>query len=308
MIKRLQRHSDSFAGYGELPKDQITPVEPYEYDGNEFFKQLHKNGTYWIPSEERIAEEERMAGKIARAKLRLREKREQEAEAEKMLRLVYAMDEASPKGGSSGGGLKTKTNQSKKKKQSEEADAIERRRRISEIKRRIQEETDIRVAQFKIKRAILERKERLRKEKIAMRQKEREAAFLGDKDEKQVEIIERYREKMKNLTSLQPPSESESKAEVDADQLPSKIGRKADFEVDNPPPPGRPKILKAYQKLFQIPSTPPNLQEEATFTRLREAFNVSGGNKLSKLKLLDNPVIQKYIEVTQVRVIVCMRS
>lgn len=90
MLKRLDQHDKGFLA--PTIQGKISPVEPYEFDGDKFFKHLHKKGGYWIPSEELIAEEEKLEGKIARAKLRLREKRAKEVGHEKMMRVLYEND------------------------------------------------------------------------------------------------------------------------------------------------------------------------------------------------------------------------
>lgn len=91
MLRRLDHHDKGLYN-GPKIEENITPVEPFEYDGDEFFKHLHQHGTYWIPSEERAEEQEKLAGKIARAKVRLLEKRWKEADNDKLMRLLYAAD------------------------------------------------------------------------------------------------------------------------------------------------------------------------------------------------------------------------
>jgi len=74
MMKRLENYNDKLQA-PEKPADSITPVEPYEFDGNTFFIELHNGNPYWIPNEEMQLQQEKLDGKIARARQRMREKK-----------------------------------------------------------------------------------------------------------------------------------------------------------------------------------------------------------------------------------------
>jgi hypothetical protein len=86
LLKKLDEHNKSVLQGQAKITSKITPVEPYEFDGDNFFQNLHANGTYWVPSEELIKEERKLAGKIRRAKLRLREKQAKEDKIAKLER------------------------------------------------------------------------------------------------------------------------------------------------------------------------------------------------------------------------------
>lgn len=87
MLDRLNSFDVMLANIEE-EGDEITPVEPYEYDGNMFFKNLHDEGTIWVPSCQILQNETKLKGKVYRAKLRLLRKRKETEAEEKILRIL----------------------------------------------------------------------------------------------------------------------------------------------------------------------------------------------------------------------------
>ncbi|CAL8088529.1 unnamed protein product [Orchesella dallaii] len=93
MLARLKRFETTMVS-DMSENDEIIPIEPYEYNGNEFFRQLHDGGILWVPSEQKMIEDEKLEGKIQRAKLRLIQKRKEEEAEAKVLRLLNATIDA----------------------------------------------------------------------------------------------------------------------------------------------------------------------------------------------------------------------
>lgn len=88
MLSRLSTYDTSFVTQVVNDGEEITPVEPYEFNGNKFFKVLHDSGDLWVPSSQALHDENKLDGKIYRAKCRLLQKRKEDAAEEKVLRIL----------------------------------------------------------------------------------------------------------------------------------------------------------------------------------------------------------------------------
>ncbi len=88
MLSRLSTYDTTFVTRVVTDGEEITPVEPYEFNGNKFFKVLHDSGDLWVPSSQAIHDENKLDGKIYRAKLRLLQKRKEDAAEEKVMRIL----------------------------------------------------------------------------------------------------------------------------------------------------------------------------------------------------------------------------
>jgi len=268
LTKRMMEWSSHFHSQG-APLPEITPVEPYEFDGDQFFRHLHQNGTYWIPEEERLAEEEKMAGKIARARLRYLEKKYHNEQREKLmiqLRSAHPSDEDIVK----------KPYESK-----ERFESRRRKFRIARVKSQLFKETEKQAHVFRRKRLILERQERIRKEKAEQRKRERDIIFLGDRDQERREYLNRFKDKAASKTVVHY-------------QLDGAL-QESEYVL------AVPKTSKsASGKSIRSFESPSNLHTSSSFDKLREAFRVDGGYSLSKFQPAVNPVFQKYIQLAEV--------
>lgn len=94
MLNRLTTYDTNFITQVVNDGEEITPVEPYEFNGNKFFKVLHDTGDLWVPSSQAIHDENKLDGKIYRAKLRLLQKRKENEAEEKILRILNNQNRA----------------------------------------------------------------------------------------------------------------------------------------------------------------------------------------------------------------------
>ncbi|XP_035713412.1 uncharacterized protein LOC110843166 [Folsomia candida] len=255
MLKRLDQHDKGFLA--PTIQGKISPVEPYEFDGDKFFKHLHKKGGYWIPSEELIAEEEKLEGKIARAKLRLREKRAKEVGHEKMMRVLYENDneEINRYEMTRGSDASVTSYQS-------------RAENISQMLSSLSNERERQAASFRRRRAQLEREEAKRQEQALFRQTARDRVYLMAKElERQAYVARHYQRHINK-------------------QIPPDAGLSMLFS----------KPKHKFENLFSAPPTPPDVEETNSFQNMRRYFGVRGTD-FERFQSFNNPLIERYLDV-----------
>jgi len=267
MLARLQDQNNIF--YAPFkPKETAVAIEPFEFDASgKFFTHLHQTGTLWIPSEEILAREEKLKGKIARARQRLIEKRHHEAEEAKTMRLLYKSDEE--KGitddyqSMTSGSSATPAIESDNSLEKEERAKM---RHKNEFSHQLREESRM-AAKDKQRRELLQKREKDRLAKQEARMKLRDKKFLDEKEEERKKIIERHRERLSK------------------------------YDDPMPPPRVQPALKRStLASIFKMNDTPPHLKEDESFKKLRKNYNLRGSDRFESYRPPNNPLIAKYLD------------
>ncbi|ODN03103.1 hypothetical protein Ocin01_03580 [Orchesella cincta] len=283
----------------DISEDEIIPIEPYEYNGNEFFQQLHDNGTLWVPSEQKMIEDEKLQGKIKRAKLRLLQKRKEEEAEAKILRILNNADNTKSQGQvevgdenmlTGGGGEEFDDEEEEDEEEEDEmlnsalrlgkplTKALSKKEMLVD---RIKDKTKQTVAniQEKIKRSKL--KDLEHEARLDVLRQENEKSYLDSTDYEKFAIIDKFAERVKqrNVDEIfQRPDFSESEKNVD----------KAPGEKQKP-----------YELLYaKEPEDKENvdINEDALFRKMRHVYDITKNHPYQHYEEYCDDLIREHVD------------